>query len=90
MTEVEAHGHECRFVEEQEPEGRLVLGPCLTCGLSAMDAMEQLHGYVRAADRRMHLILSTIYSTEEEAAKFRSIERLARLDWDDEGFSSVV
>lgn len=34
--------HECVFVEEQEPSGRLVLPPCLTCGLTAMDALETL------------------------------------------------
>jgi len=40
------------------------------------------------AYQRMHLILSTIASAEQDtAAKFRSIERLARLDWDREGFS---
>lgn len=33
--------HECRFVEEREPSGRLVLGPCLVCGLTAMDALAQ-------------------------------------------------
>jgi hypothetical protein len=44
-------------------------------------------------------ILSTIYSTHgfldgdgeiDAAAKFRAIERLARLDWDGEGVSRVV
>lgn len=34
--------HECVFVEEQEPSGRLVLPPCLICGLAAMDALAQL------------------------------------------------
>lgn len=34
--------HECVFAEEQEPSGRLILGPCLTCGYSAMDALDQL------------------------------------------------
>lgn len=34
--------HECVFVEEQEPSGRLVLPPCLVCGLAAMDAMGRL------------------------------------------------
>lgn len=34
--------HECVFVEEQEPSGRLVLPPCIVCDLSAMDALEQL------------------------------------------------
>lgn len=34
--------HECVFVEEQESSGRLVLPPCIVCGLTAMDALEQL------------------------------------------------
>lgn len=33
--------HECVFPEEQEPSGRLILAPCLTCGYSAMDALAQ-------------------------------------------------
>lgn len=32
--------HEHVFGEEQEPAGRLVLSPCFTCGLSALDALE--------------------------------------------------
>lgn len=35
--------HECVFVEEQEPSGRLVLPPCIVCGFTAMDALAQLH-----------------------------------------------
>jgi len=34
--------HECVFVEEAEPNGRLILPPCLICGFTAMDALEQL------------------------------------------------
>jgi hypothetical protein len=34
--------HEHRFVEEREPSGRLILGPCLVCGMSALDAMDAL------------------------------------------------
>jgi hypothetical protein len=34
--------HECVFIEEQEPSGRLVLPPCIVCGYTAMDALEQL------------------------------------------------
>jgi hypothetical protein len=33
--------HEHVFIEEREPEGRLILPPCITCGLAAMDALEQ-------------------------------------------------
>lgn len=34
--------HECVFVEEQEPSGRLVLPPCIVCELPALDALQQL------------------------------------------------
>lgn len=51
------------------------------------------------AHRRMHQILSTIYDgishrdldvEARQAAALRQIERLARLDWDEEGFSRVL
>lgn len=32
--------HECLFSEEQEPEGRLILTPCLQCGTSAFEALK--------------------------------------------------
>jgi hypothetical protein len=38
--------HECVYVEEQEPSGRLILPPCLICGTTAMDAIEQIRGDV--------------------------------------------
>lgn len=34
--------HTCEFPEEKTPGGRLLLGPCVFCGVSAMDAMNQL------------------------------------------------
>ena len=43
--------HECNFPEEQEPEGRLILGPCLECGLSALDAMKQMESELKKAVR---------------------------------------
>lgn len=33
--------HVCTFVEEAEPTGRLILGPCLECGTTAFDALKQ-------------------------------------------------
>lgn len=36
--------HEHQFVEEQEPSGRLILAPCLTCGLTAGDAITSASG----------------------------------------------
>lgn len=33
--------HECNFVEEQEPEGRLNLGPCIECGIPALEAIKR-------------------------------------------------
>lgn len=38
--------HECVFPEEQEPSGRLILAPCLTCDLTALDALAQLRDEV--------------------------------------------
>lgn len=35
-----SYEHEHFFAEEQEPNGRLILSPCLTCGLTALDALE--------------------------------------------------
>jgi hypothetical protein len=35
--------HTCTFVEEQEPSGRLIVGPCLDCGASAFDALKELN-----------------------------------------------
>ena len=34
--------HECLFPEEREPNGRLILAPCLTCGVSALDALDHM------------------------------------------------
>ena len=39
--------HEHRFPEEQEPSGRLILGPCLICDLSAMDALNEMYEALR-------------------------------------------
>lgn len=36
--------HDCVFVEEEEPSGRLVLPPCIICGCTALSALEQLAG----------------------------------------------
>lgn len=37
---IQEHRH--LFGEEQEPSGRLILVPCLRCGMSALDGMAQL------------------------------------------------
>lgn len=39
---VNLNEHECVFIEEREPSGRLILPPCIVCGLAAMDAVEGL------------------------------------------------
>lgn len=33
------NNHECLFVEEQEPNGRLIIGPCIECELPAAEAI---------------------------------------------------
>ena len=55
--------HECVFVEEQEPSGRLILPPCLVCGVTAMDALLKMRRefdwterhYVKALDQIVEL-----------------------------------
>lgn len=42
---------ECVFVEEQEPSGRLVLPPCIVCGLAAMDALAECRERLTDAGR---------------------------------------
>lgn len=42
MTDNRTNEHECLFPEEQEPSGRLILAPCLTCGAPAVDAIAKL------------------------------------------------
>lgn len=34
--------HECTFVEEQESTGRKILPPCIECGATAYDAIQNL------------------------------------------------
>ena len=65
MPENEAH--ECVFVEEQEPSGRLVLPPCVVCGYSAMDALSQLRaarmGWMTATVTRSTFKRHDLYCT---------------------------
>lgn len=49
--------HECVFVEEQEPSARLILTPCLVCGTTAMDALDQLR---RDVDRLAQAITNAL------------------------------
>lgn len=39
--------HECVFVEEEEPSGRLILPPCLVCGTAAAEAVGLLKDTLR-------------------------------------------
>lgn len=65
----------------------------------AEERLAELMEKLATAEQRCHLILATIYDGHsyrdldvegQQAAKLRHIERLARLDWDDEGMSRVV
>lgn len=45
--------HDCAFGEEQEPSGRRILGPCLICGRTALDALQEIRWMVdEAMDQR--------------------------------------
>lgn len=68
-------------------------GPSMFSVRKQLEEIRTLREKVGQAQRRMQAILDTIYSAHgygvdgeiDTAAKFRAIERLARLDWDDEG-----
>lgn len=66
-------GHECVFVEEQEPSpdgnhpGRLILIPCIVCGLTAMDALERLREQNDGLALAVRMIQNTIDKIEEWA-----------------------
>lgn len=51
-TPVEGDEHECLFPEEQEECGRLILAPCLTCGLAALDALAAVKADLRGIKSR--------------------------------------
>lgn len=60
------------FAEEREPSGRLILTPCLSCGMSAMDAMSALKAELAAAREETRIALQ-LYSDEcDEIAKLRA------------------
>lgn len=45
--------HEHNFLEEKEPTGRLFLGPCLSCGLDAGDAMKKAQEELNEAHKKL-------------------------------------
>lgn len=77
------------FAEEREPGGRLILTPCLSCGMTAMDAMEAAKAEVkrlRGMCREMYDIARLLIGRGEHGYPHNSetclqcqyIERLAR------------
>jgi hypothetical protein len=54
MKDLQGDEHECQFPEEQEPSGRLILTPCLECGLSAFDALKQREVENKALREQLH------------------------------------
>lgn len=41
------------FVEEQEPNGRLILGPCIECGMPALEALEACKKLLVETEKRI-------------------------------------
>lgn len=87
-----------RWMTEPEPP-RPGHETCVSTLPASPDDVLWLLDELAEAHRRMQAILDTIYTTYgyvgddgevDTGAKFRAIERLARLDWDAEGMSRVV
>lgn len=66
--------HECVFVEEEEPSGRLILPPCIVCRTSAMDALGQLRRERDESD----LQAAQWFERTQSAAKFEAERDEAR------------
>ena len=64
--------HECVFVEEQEPSGRLILPPCIVCGTTAMDALEQLREWDETRTDDLAKCRARLAAVLEEAADLYS------------------
>ena len=79
--------HECTFVEEQEPSGRLILGPCLECGVAAIEAMAdrkdriaQLEAVVEAQEAYIADLVAGDTSPEAGLRYQRRYDALAALE----------
>jgi len=51
MPNLSQEEHECLFAEEQEPDGRLILVPCLGCGTPAMEAIKHAKNIEKRLER---------------------------------------
>lgn len=69
--------HECVFVEEQEPSGRLILPPCLVCGITAMDALAEME--LRLGVEQRHAEAAIAVTRKWRADKGEAQEALATL-----------
>ena len=61
------------FPEEREPSGRLILAPCLSCGLAALEAMDDLRA--KCVDRERERAF--FEAAKEEARLTLVLQRLA-------------
>src|SRR4051812_49752796 len=62
--------HQCSFPEEQEPSGRLILAPCLICGISAVDALSLFAKRVAALEDRKSTRLNSSHMSISYAVFF--------------------
>ena len=71
--------HECVFIEEEEPSGRLILPPCIVCGLPAIQALVQVkaqHDIGSEIAEHLRVVVQTLkdmghVTPDEDAALLR-------------------
>lgn len=68
--------HEHCFCEEQEPTGRLVLPPCVECGMTAMDAIIALRSNISLLEEEINVIKRLCRESRKgcELLKFAYVE----------------
>ena len=77
--------HKCVFVEEREPSGRLIVGPCLECNLSAFDALKQarqaaIAEVVRTIRARGNVYMRDCQAKDATGKKYRDPYELRRVN----------
>lgn len=61
--------HDCAFIEEREPSGRIIVGPCIVCGKSASAALATLRTEFEKLSRHHALVEKVVVKLGANAEK---------------------
>lgn len=73
--------HECVFVEEETPEGCLLLGPCLACGITAAAAIASAAEELRFVEGA-YMALADQYEAPAREADVSTRRSIVTVEWE--------